>query len=59
MTGVQTCALPICVFSKFHVILATAGIEEGTNVFSFEIHRGLNGSSSDAVVFDATGVFGV
>ena len=47
------------VFSKFHVILSTSGIEEGTNVFSFEIHRGLNGSSSDAVVFDATGVFGV
>ncbi|KAK8797451.1 hypothetical protein WA171_004333, partial [Blastocystis sp. BT1] len=27
------------VFSKFHVILATSGIEEGNNVFSFEIHR--------------------
>ena len=47
------------VFSKFHVILSTSGIEEGTNVFSFEIHRGLSGSSSDPVVFDATGVFGV
>ena len=47
------------VFSKFHVILSTSGIDEGTNVFSFEIHGGLNGSSSDAVVFDATGVFGV
>ena len=47
------------VFSKFHVILSTSGIQEGTNVFSFEIHRGLRGSSSDAVVFDATGVFGV
>ena len=47
------------VFSKFHVILATAGIQEGSNVFSFEIHRGLSGSSSDPVVFDATGVFGV
>ncbi|KNB46235.1 hypothetical protein JH06_5775 [Blastocystis sp. subtype 4] len=47
------------VFSKFHVILSTAGIQEGSNVFSFEIHRGLSGSSSDAVVFDATGVFGV
>ncbi|KAK8791176.1 hypothetical protein WA171_002125 [Blastocystis sp. BT1] len=41
------------------MILATAGIQEGSNVFSFEIHRGLNGSSSDPVVFDATGVFGV
>ena len=46
-------------FSKFHVILATAGIQEGSNVFSFEIHRPLGGSSADAVVFDATGVFGV
>ncbi|KAK8807821.1 hypothetical protein WA171_000770 [Blastocystis sp. BT1] len=46
-------------FSKFHVILSTSGIQEGINVFSFEIHRGLSGSSSDAVVFDATGVFGV
>ena len=47
------------VFSKFHVILSTSGIQEGTNVFSFEIHRPLSGSSSDPVVFDATGVFGV
>ncbi|KAK8792583.1 hypothetical protein WA171_003725 [Blastocystis sp. BT1] len=47
------------VFSKFHVILSTSGIEEGSNVFSFEIHRGLSDSSSDPVVFDATGVFGV
>ena len=47
------------VFSKFHVILATAGIQEGSNVFSFEIHRPLSGTSSDPVVFDATGVFGV
>ncbi len=47
------------VFSKFHVILATAGIQEGTNVFSFEIHRGLSGTTADPVVFDATGVFGV
>ena len=41
------------------MILSTAGIQEGSNVFSFEIHRPLNGSSSDPVVFDATGVFGV
>ena len=47
------------VFSKFHVILSTSGIEEGINVFSLEIHGGLSGSSSDAVVFDGTGVFGV
>ena len=47
------------VFSKFHVILSTSGIDKGSNVFSLEIHRGLSGSSSDAVVFDGTGVFGV
>ncbi|KNB42200.1 hypothetical protein JH06_4495 [Blastocystis sp. subtype 4] len=47
------------VFSKFHVILATAGIEEGNNVFSFEIHRPLSGTTADPVLFDATGVFGV
>ena len=47
------------VFSKFHVILSTAGIEEGSNVFSLEIHGGLSDSSSDPVVFDGTGVFGV
>ena len=41
------------------MILATAGIQEGSNVFSFEIHRPLSGTSSDPVVFDATGVFGV
>ena len=46
-------------FSKFHVILATAGIQEGSNVFSFEIHRPVGGTSADPVVFDATGVFGV
>ena len=46
-------------FSKFHVILSTAGIQEGTNVFAFEIHRPLGASSSASVVFDATGVFGV
>ena len=38
------------VFSKFHVILSTSGIDKGSNVFSLEIHRGLSGSSSDAVV---------
>ena len=47
------------VFSKFHVILSTSGIDEGSNVFSLEIHGGLSDSSSDAVVFDGTGVFGV
>ena len=47
------------VLSKFHVILATSGIEEGSNVFSFEIHRHLGGTSTAPVVFNATGVFGV
>ena len=46
-------------FSKFHIILGTAGIQQGENVISFEIHRKIGGSSSDPVVFDATGVFGV
>lgn len=46
-------------FSKFHIILATAGIEEGVNVIAFEIHRSSRSSSSDPIVFDATGVFGV
>ena len=46
-------------FSKFHIILVTAGIEEGTNVIAFEVHRSSRSSSSDPVVFDATGVFGV
>ena len=46
-------------FSKFHIILGTAGIQQGENVIAFEIHRKMGGSSSDPVVFDATGVFGV
>ena len=44
---------------KFHIILSTAGIVEGTNVIAFEIHRPLGQSSMYPVVFDATGVFGV
>ena len=47
------------VFSKFHIILATAGIQAGTNVVAFEVHRPVGTSSSEAFVFDATGVFGV
>ena len=46
-------------FSKFHIILPTAGVQEGTNVMAFEIHRALGQSSAEPVVFDATGVFGV
>ena len=47
------------VFSKFHIILVTAGVQEGTNVIAFEVHRPVGTSSSEAFVFDATGVFGV
>ena len=46
-------------FTKFHIILATAGVQEGTNVVAFEVHRPKGTSSSEPVVFDATGVFGV
>jgi len=47
------------VFSKFHIILVTAGVQEGTNVIAFEVHRPVGTSSSTPFVFDATGVFGV
>ena len=43
-------------FSKFHVILSTVGAVTGKNVMAFEIHRAVGES---ALVFDATGVFGV
>ena len=43
-------------FSKFHVILPTVGAVAGKNVIAFEIHRA---SGQSAIVFDATGVFGV
>ena len=43
-------------FSKFHVILSTAGAVAGKNVIAFEIHRA---PGESAVVFDATGIFGV
>ena len=45
--------------SKFHIVLVTAGVQEGTNVVAFEVHRPVGTSSSDPFVFDATGVFGV
>ena len=47
------------VFSKFHIVLITAGVQEGTNVIAFEVHRPVGTSSSEPFVFDATGVFGV
>ena len=47
------------IFSKFHIVLPTVGITEGKNVIAFEIHRPLDQSSSEPVIFDATGVFGV
>ena len=43
-------------FSKFHVILPNVNAVTGTNVIAFEIHRA---AGESAVVFDATGVFGV
>ena len=46
-------------FSKFHIVLPTVGITNGKNVIAFEIHRPIGQSSSQPVVFDATGVFGV
>ena len=46
-------------FSNFHIILATAGVQEGTNLIAFQLHRPLGASSPYIVVFDATGVSGV
>ena len=46
-------------WSKFHIILATVQAVSGKNMMAFEIHRPVGQSSSNAVVFDATGVFGV
>ena len=43
-------------FSQFHVILATVGAVTGKNMMAFEIHRA---SGESAVVFDASGIFGV
>ena len=47
------------IFSKFHIILPSSGVKEGTNVIAFEVHRPIGTSSADSFVFDATGVFGV
>lgn len=46
-------------FSMFHIILTTTGVVVGSNVVAFEVHRPKGGSSAQAVIFDATGVFGV
>ena len=46
-------------FSKFHVIMSTVGGVTGKNIMAFEIHLPTGQSSSNPVVFDATGVFGV
>ena len=43
-------------FSKFHIILPLVEAVTGKNVMAFEIHRA---TGEDAIVFDATGVFGV
>ena len=47
------------IFSKFHIVLPTVGAVTGKNVIAFEVHRPTGQSSSEPVVFDATGVFGV
>ena len=47
------------IFSKFHIILPTSGVVEGLNVIAFEVHRPVGASSTEPIVFDATGVFGV
>lgn len=49
----------VTMFSQFHIILSAAGVQEGTNVIAFEIHQSMSSTSTDPVVFDATGVFGV
>ena len=46
-------------FSKFHIVLPTVGITAGMNIIAFELHRPIGQSSSEPIVFDATGVFGV
>ena len=46
-------------FSKFHIILGLVGVREGKNVMAFEVHRPVGTSSSEELVFDASGVFGV
>ena len=51
-----TTAHDATLFSKFHVILPTVSAVSGKNVIAFEIHRA---AGESAVVFDATGVFGV
>ena len=43
-------------FSKFHIILPLVEAVTGKNMMAFEIHRA---AGENAIVFDATGVFGV
>ena len=47
------------VFSMFHIIMTNVAGRTGKNMMAFEIHRPMDQSSSNPVVFDATGVFGV
>ena len=46
-------------YSNFHIILATTGAVQGTNVIAFEHHRVNGASSVNSVFFEASGVFGV
>ena len=45
--------------SKFHIILNTVGANTEKNVIAFELHRSRGESSTEPVLFDASGVFGV
>ena len=46
-------------YSNFHIILATTGAVQGTNVIAFEHHRVNGASSVNSVFFEASGIFGV
>ena len=46
-------------FSRFHVLMSVVQAVTGKNIMAFEVHQPVGQSSSNPVVFDATGVFGV
>ena len=55
-TTEATAAHDATAFSKFHIVLPLVEAVTGKNMMAFEIHRAAGGN---AIVFDATGVFGV
>ena len=55
-TTEATAAHDATAFSKFHIVLPLVEAVTGKNVIAFEIHRA---SGENAIVFDATGAFGV